>query len=332
MPRLPATARSKFCQSLVPLLWAGYLTTTAPCLAQTVTKELTQDTGRPQLKLERQLDENRGAIREGAPTFARAQNIEGTIDERLVLRGDAEIRRGGTVLRGDTITYTQATDIVNVEGHARAFRDGASFTGPRLDFRVDAQTGTMPDADFTYAPRRGRGNATLIEFLGSERLRMENARFTTCGPGDNAWWVQAESIEFDGLDETATANFATLFFKGVPILASPYLSFPTSDRRKSGFLTPSFGVSSTLGTDISTPYYFNLAPNYDYTLTPRLMSKRGVLVENELRYLNPNHRGTLVYDVIAKDQQFGESRDFKAVRYEYASPTGFGAGINYNRV
>ncbi len=135
------------------------------------------------------------------------------INERLILRGDAEIRRGGTVLRGDTITYTQATDIVNVEGQARVFRDGASFAGPRLDFRVDAQTGTMPDADFTYAPRQGRGDATLIEFLGSERARMENARFTTCGPGDNAWWVQAESIEFDGLDETATATFRDAVFQ-----------------------------------------------------------------------------------------------------------------------
>ena len=143
----------------------------------------------------------------------------------------------------------------------------------------------MPDATFAYAPRQGRGEASLIEFLGSERARMQNARFTTCGPGDNAWWVQAESIEFDGLDETATATFATLFFKGLPILASPILSFPTSDRRKSGFLTPSFGLSSTLGTDIRTPYYFNLAPNYDYTLTPRLMTKRGVLFENEFRYL-----------------------------------------------
>ena len=317
---------------LVGLLCAAYLTTSVPARAQTTAKETAQETARPQLKLERQLDENRSPAREGAPTYARAQNLEGTIDERLILRGDAEIRRGGTVLRGDTITYTQATDIVNVEGQARVFRDGASFSGPRLDFRVDAQTGTMPDAAFTYAARRGRGNATLIEFLGNERARMENARFTTCGPGDNAWWVQAESIEFDGLDETATANFATLVFKGTPILWSPILSFPTSDRRKSGFLTPSFGLSSTLGTDISTPYYFNLAPNYDYTLTPRLMSKRGLLLENELRYLNPNHRGTLVYDVIPKDQQFDGSRDFKAVRYEYASPLGFGAGINYNRV
>ena len=82
-------------------------------------------------------------------------------------------------------------------------------------------------------------------------------------------------------------QFGTLFFQGVPIFASPILSFPTSDRRKSGFLTPSLGLSSNLGTDIRVPYYFNLAPNYDYTLTPRVMTKRGVLFENEVRYLDP---------------------------------------------
>jgi LPS-assembly protein len=330
MPRLQATAGSQFPYKHRPLFCAALLISCGPALSQG-TAQTAESVPRPQLKLERQLDENRAPTLDGAPTFARAQSIEGSVDERLILRGDAEIRRGGTVMRGHTITYTQATDIVNVEGHARVFRDGAAFSGPRLDFRVDAQTGSMPDASFTYAPRQGRGEASLIEFLGSERARMQNARFTTCGPGDNAWWVQAESIEFDGLDETATATFATLFFKGLPILASPILSFPTSDRRKSGFLTPSFGLSSTLGTDIRTPYYFNLAPNYDYTLTPRLMTKRGVLVENEFRYLDATQRGTLVYDVIAKDREFGESRDFVAVRYEYASPRGFGAGINYNR-
>ena len=327
---MPRTIRSKFPLFLISALHAGYLTTSADALAQTITNDDTQTSGRPQLKLERQLDENRAPVRDRAPTFARAQNIDGTIDEKLILRGDAEIRRGGTVLRGDTITYTQATDIVNVEGQARVFRDGAAFAGPRLDFRVDAQTGTMPDANFTYAPRRGRGEAELVEFLGSDRARMERARFTTCGPGDNAWWVQAEAIEFDGLDETATATFATLYFKGLPVLASPILSFPTSDRRKSGFLTPSFGLSSTLGTDISTPYYFNLAPNYDYTLTPRVMTRRGVLFENELRYLSPTQRATLLYHGIAKDREFGSSRDFAAVRYEYAAPSGLAAGINYN--
>ncbi|MBA2546856.1 MAG: LPS-assembly protein LptD [Burkholderiaceae bacterium] len=330
MPRLPLTALVNRVHSLILLLLGGCLMLSGTAFAQD-TAQPSENARRLQLKLERQLDENREATQMGAPTFVRARNIEGSVDERLVLRGEAEIRRGGTVLRGDTITYTHATDTVNVEGQARAFRDGAVFMGPRLEYQVDAQTGKMPDANFFYAPRSGRGEATLIEFFGSERARMENARFTTCGPEDNAWWVQAERIDFDSLDETATARSATLFFKGVPILASPYLSFPTSDRRKSGFLTPSFGLSSTLGSDIRTPYYFNLAPNYDYTLTPRVMTKRGVLVENELRYLDSLQRGTLVYQAIPKDQQFGESRDFSALRYEFASPSGFAAGINYNR-
>jgi len=286
------------------------------------------------LRIDRQLSEAppRSGKAPDATAFARARSIEGTVEDRIVLEGDAEIRRGGTVLRGDRITYTQATDEVNVEGQARVFREGAVFAGPRLDFRIEAQTGAMPDANFTYAPRRGRGDASLIEFLGNQQARMTDARFTTCAPGDDAWWIQAEKMEFDGLEESASASIARLYFQGVPILASPVMGFPIGERRRSGFLTPSFGLSSTLGTDIRTPYYWNIAPNYDYTLAPRLMSKRGVLLENEVRFLEPTMRGTLVYNVIPNDRQLGERRDLASVRYQYSSPTGFAGGINYNRV
>ncbi len=285
------------------------------------------------LRMDRQLSERTPAGKQPAgTTFARAEKIEGTIDDRVVLEGDAELRRDGSVLRGDRITYTQATDEVNVEGHARIFREGVVFTGPRLDFRIEAQTGAMPDANFSYAPRRGRGDASLIEFLGNQQARMTHARFTTCAPGDEAWWIQAEKIEFDGIEESASASTAKIYFQGVPILASPILGFPIGDRRRSGFLTPSFGLSSTLGTDIRTPYYWNIAPNYDYTIAPRVMTKRGVLFENEFRFLEPTMRGTLVYNAIPNDRVADSSRDQTSVRYEYASPTGFAGGINYNRV
>lgn len=282
--------------------------------------------------MDRQLDEGPRTGQPVGTTFARARRIEGTIEDRIVLEGDAEIRREGTVLRGDRITYTQATDEVNIDGNARVFRDGAVFAGPRLDFRVEAQTGAMPDANFTYAPRRGRGDASLVEFLGNQQARMSEARFTTCAPGDDAWWIQAEKLEFDGIEESATASTAKLYFKGVPILASPILGFPIGDRRRSGFLTPSLGLSSTLGTDIRVPYYWNIAPNYDYTIAPRLMSRRGVLFENELRFLQPTMRGTLVYSTIPEDRELDRSRDHTSVRYEYAGPNGFAGGINYNRV
>jgi len=284
------------------------------------------------LRMDQQLDERAAPGQASGTTFARARRIDGTIDDRIVLEGDAEVRREGSVLRGDRITYTQATDEVNVEGHARLFREGAVFTGPRLDFKIEAQTGAMPNASFSYAPRRARGDASLIEFLGNQQVRMSQTRFTTCAPGDEAWWIQAEKIEFDGLEESASARSAKLYFQGVPILASPILGFPVGDRRRSGFLTPSLGLSSTLGTDIRTPYYVNIAPNYDYTIAPRVMTKRGVLFENEFRFLQPTMRGTLVYNVIPNDRELDRSRDYASIRYEYASPSGFAGGINYNSV
>ncbi len=331
MPRPPATAASSPRRCL-PLAAAVLLALQSYASAQTPASGAPPSGGPPlRLRMDRLLNEKPPASPEGT-TFARADSIEGTVEDRVILQGNAEIRRGGTVLRGDRIIYTQATDQVNVEGNARVYREGTVFRGPRLDFKVEAQTGAMPDANFSYAPRNGRGDASLVEFLGNQQARFTEARFTTCAPGDEAWWVQAEKMEFDGIEESASASSAKIYFQGVPILYAPVFGFPIGERRRSGFLTPSFGLSSTLGTDVRIPYYWNIAPNYDYTIAPRVMSKRGVLLENELRFLEPTMRGTVVYNVIPNDRQVGQSRDLTSVRYEYSSPTGYAAGINYNRV
>jgi LPS-assembly protein len=345
MPHAPANAES-ILRCAAPLAIA-LLACAAPAAAQTAPGpacdtriEACSAPGKDEvpwikLKLDRLLSEKHPVSRETTPTFARAQSIEGTIDEKIVLEGNAEIRRGGMVLRGDRITYTQATDEVSVDGNARIYARGASFSAPTLRFQVDAQTGSMSDATFTYAARQGRGEASLIEFLGEQRARMENATFTTCSPGDQSWWVQADRIEVDGLEESANASFARLYFQGVPILASPMLGFPIGERRRTGFLTPSFGLSTTLGTDIRTPFYWNIAPNYDYTLSPRIMSKRGVLFGNEFRFLTPELNGTLLYDVIPDDRQTHDARDYTGVRLNYAGTgvfSGLAAGVSYNRV
>jgi LPS-assembly protein len=345
MPHPPANAESIFrfaAQAglvllVMPVAAVAQTAAGVPCDSPTESCPASTSDGVPwiKLKLDQLLSEKHPVSRATTPTYARAQRIEGSIDEKIVLEGDAEIRRGGTVLRGDRITYTQATDEVSVEGNARVYGRGASFSAPSLRFHVDAQTGTMPDASFTYAARQGHGDASLIEFLGEQRAKMENATFTTCAPDDRAWWVQADQLEVDGLEESASARHASLYFQGVPILASPLLGFPIGDRRRSGFLTPSFGLSTTLGTDVRTPFYWNIAPNYDYTVSPRLMSKRGVLFGNEFRFLTPQTSGTLLYDIIPNDRQARESRDYTGVRLNYAGSgvlSGLAAGVNYNRV
>ncbi|HQR20349.1 MAG TPA: LPS-assembly protein LptD [Burkholderiaceae bacterium] len=347
MPRLPAIAAPISRFALTPLSVALLATFVAEVSARDIAppkapaaKTIPAPVRAPsdpetpwlQLKMEQLMSETRAVSRASTPTFVRADSIEGTIEEKIVLEGNAEVRRGGTVLRGDRITYTQATDQVDVEGNARLFRGGGTFSAPQMSFRIDAQTGSMADAQFSYPARNGRGQAGLVEFLSEQRARMENARFTTCAPGDDAWWVQVDKASIDGLDQSATASGAVLYFQGLPVLASPIFGFPVGNQRRSGFLTPSFGLSTTLGTDIRIPYYWNIAPNYDYTLTPRVLSKRGVLFGNEFRFLEREFNGTLIYDAIADDRQTGTGRSYTGARINYNGPTGLGAGVNYNRV
>ena len=286
----------------------------------------------PLLRIERALGAGRLAGAPPGATYARALRMSGEVDERIVLEGEAEVRRSGTVLRGDRIEYSVPDDEVTVTGRARVFRDGAVVTGPSLKLRVDSQTGSMPDASFSYAQLGGRGRCTLIEFLGEDKTRLENATYTTCAPGDDSWWVKANRLEIDRAEEVATGSGTSIHFLGVPIFASPYFQFPLGDRRRSGLLTPSFGINSKLGFEGTLPFYWDIAPNLDATITPRIMQRRGLLLQNEFRYLEPTFRGTAQFDLIPDDAVFGGSRQLASLRHEYVNPIGLVGGINYNHV
>jgi LPS-assembly protein len=286
----------------------------------------------PALRLERTLGAGRAPGQVETPVYVRAQRVTGEVNERVELQGRAELRREGTVLRGDRIEYTVATDEARIDGNARVFRDGTAFGGPSLRLKVDALTGEMPDANFSYAPRQGRGSSKLIEFLGPERLRAQQATYTSCAPGDDAWWVQANRLEIDRDEELAVARGARIYFQGVPIFASPYFQFPLGERRRSGVLTPSFAINSTLGTEVTVPWYWDIAPNRDYTIAPRVMTRRGVLLQNEFRYLEPTFRGRIGYDNIPNDKPTGEMRDAISVQHEYANHAGVSGALNFNRV
>jgi LPS-assembly protein len=286
----------------------------------------------PQLRLERALGEGRGTAAANGAAFVRADTVAGEAQEEVRLEGNAEIRRGGSVLRGDVITYTIATDEVEATGNVRVYRDGVAVFGPSLKLRLDARSGAMPDAGFTYAPHGGRGTARRIEFFDGNRLRIEDTVYTTCAPGDNSWWIRAGQLTIDRDDELGVAHDATIVFQGVPILASPYFQFPLGDRRRSGFLTPSLGINSRLGVEATVPYYWDIAPNRDYTFSPRPMTKRGILLGNEFRYLEPDSSGIVKYDLVPHDRVTGESRSYVGWRHQYDNRLGVTGGINYNRV
>jgi len=286
----------------------------------------------PRLRLERALGEGRGRPAAEGSAYVRADRISGEIEERLTLEGSAEVRRGGTVLRGDRITYTVATDEIEASGNVRIYRDGVAFFGPSLTLRIDARTGAMPEAGFTYAPHSGRGTSRRIEFLEGDRLRLEDAVYTTCAPGDDSWWIQARRLTIDRDGELGVANGASVHFQGVPILASPYFQFPLGDRRRSGLLTPSVGINSKLGVEAIVPYYWDIAPNYDATISPRVMTKRGVLIGTEFRYLEPNFNGMVEYDLVPYDRVTDSSRSYLSLRHLYDNAAGLTGGVNYSRV
>lgn len=265
-------------------------------------------------------------------TYLKAFKMEGAPDEVLILTDDAEVRRGGTTLKGDKITYTFSADEVHAQGNALVARSGAVFKGPELTYHIDAQTGSMPDVKFTYGPKRLRGESDNLEFVGEGKAEFCNAIITTCAEGDKSWWIEADKIDLDQNDEEAVGRHAKLYFAGIPLFYTPYLSLPITDKRRSGFLTPSFGMSSKLGVNAVIPFYWNIAPNYDYTATIHPMSKRGLLLGNEFRYLQPNFGGKLNYDILPDDRETGTNRYAISWNHYWKHSSGLSFGSNYQKV
>ncbi len=289
------------------------------------------DAVRVKLDSVRSLDPSLGAPSNDAASFIEADRMEGSADDELHLYGNAQIRRGGTVLSADRITYRHAEDTVEAAGNARIARQGASFSGPSMLFRITSRSGEMPDAEWEYAPRNLRGCAKNIKFLSGDNTTMEDVTITTCRRDDEAWFIRMNELEIDEYDQSASGTGATLHFQGVPILGSPWFAFPISNQRRSGFLTPTYGMSSTRGVDLSIPYYFNIAPNYDYTLTPRIMTKRGVMMGNQFRFLLPNVEGELNLDYLPNDREYDDDRYGLRFEGEYRRDK-LGFTVDYNRV
>lgn len=270
----------------------------------------TQVPPEPQLLLRTspKLSEKRSVPDQSLPTFLRGQKLQGVAERETVVTGNAELRRGGTVLQADEIRYQQVEDVVKAQGQVRLIRDGNLYQGPSMRYEMDTDNGELGPGEFTLISTGGRADAERTEFQGKDLLKFFNTRYSTCRRGDDSWYLQAAQIDIDNNEGVGTARNAYVVFQGVPLLASPYLQFAINEQRRSGFLTPSFGVSSIRGVEIDAPYYWNIAPNRDYTLTPRVLSKRGLQLGNEFRYLEPGYNGITLLDLMPNDRPNGKRR------------------------
>ncbi len=248
-------------------------------------------------------------------TLVEADAISGTPDIELQLRGNASVRRADTLIRARQIDYDVEHDQLKASGAVRINRAGNVFEGTELDLSVDAFSGFFSQPHFRLLKGGGYGQADQIEFIDDQRAIARTASYTTCTarPGPSwlpDWIVRATELSMDNQRNEARAKGATLRFKNVTV-PIPEITFPLNEDRKSGFLPPLAGVDTANGLTYIQPYYFNLAPNRDATLTTSYYARRGLALGGEFRYLEktaPDTRGELRFNYMPNDQIRGVQR------------------------
>jgi LPS-assembly protein len=289
--------RSRFALTPVALVACALLH--APAHAQASDPAPPVDVGQPALKPSPQLREDIPAsVRPSLPTYLSGERASGRTDLDTVLEGAAELRRGDMTIRADRLEYYQPDDLAKARGNVRINRAGNIYEGTSLDLKVDAFEGFFLAPRYRFLQNGAYGEADRIDFLDDKRAIIRNATYTTCQrrPGPSwlpDWIIRAASIRIDNEEEIGTASGAVLSFMQVPILPVPELSFPLTDKRKSGLLPPTIGLDNVNGVELSQPYYWNIAPNRDATFFPTLMSKRGIDLGAEFRYLERDYNGTV---------------------------------------
>lgn len=175
---------------------------------------------------------------------------------------------------------------------------------------VQDKSGEVDEVIYRFSSTHGGmsmpawGRAEHIRRMANKDYYLEKTTYSTCAPTDRAWHIEAGSLHIEDKTATGVARNATLWVGNVPLLYTPYLTFPTSKARKSGFLMPKTGYSNVGGFDLALPYYWNIAPNYDATLTPTLYSERGMMLGGSFRYLMPHSQGIINAQVLPKDRAF----------------------------
>jgi LPS-assembly protein len=227
---------------------------------------------------------------------------------RYTFVGDAVVRRGERQISGERLAYNDNTDTVSGEGGLRLREPGVAVEAKRGEFRLADDTGEAENVHYRFATGHLHGEAARMRFLGEERTRYQDVTVTTCNPGEELWELRASEVTVDQAAGFGDAWNARLAIGGVPVAYTPWLRFPVGRERQTGFLAPTIGRSSDNGFETSTPFYWNIAPNYDATITPTYFSKRGTMLGTEFRYLEPWIQGRLRTSYLPSDSEFGEDR------------------------
>jgi len=221
--------------------------------------------------------------------------------------GSVQILQRDTLLQAPRARYRATEQQLLADGGIEYYNQDLYVSGGMFSADLANNSARLTDANYQFISQAGRGAANAL-VASADELRLEQALFTTCPQQDNSWGLHAEEISIAADSGWGEARHAVFKIKDIPVFYLPYLTFPVDDQRKSGVLLPKVGSSQRVGLDFELPYYFNLAENYDLTLTPRYMSKRGTQLKSEFRYLTTEHQGLLQLEYLHNDND--KPRDF----------------------
>lgn len=274
----------------------------------------------------------------GTPETATVTAVEssGVSDVYVEAQGKVDLRTPSRQILADWMRYEFAIDTVRAKGNVviRSWQD--LVTGPELEYRRDTQTGFMKQPDFVLGLYKGRGKADELLFTGPDKYRINRGNYSTCVGDSPAWHIEMGQLDIDEASSVGVARNARIYLGPLPVAWLPEFSFPLKNERKSGFLSATYGTSGNRGFDLQIPYYLNLAPNYDATITPRIMTKRGVLFNGQARYIFDTPFGTGVGqwdgEILPRDRLADSTRDATNIRHTQIFTPNLTLSLNYNHV
>ncbi|WP_026355228.1 LPS-assembly protein LptD [Massilia niastensis] len=247
------------------------------------------------------------------PITIRAEEISGRPDRVLNLERNVEITRGQTGLTADTACYMRVEDEVTAAGNVTMWRFGDRYKGDELQLNLETGKGYVLRPEYKLQASNGQGQASRIDFLGEEVAVVRDGTYSTCEGPDPDWYLKSSTLRLDNGRDVGTAGKTIIYFKDVPIIGTPALSFSLSGQRRSGWLPPSIGFGSKGKAEVMVPYYVNIAPNRDLTLYPRLMFDRGLQMGATGRYLGQTSGG--LYSGETHIEVLPDDRETKTTRW-----------------
>ncbi|QNB05982.1 LPS-assembly protein LptD [Herbaspirillum frisingense] len=242
-----------------------------------------------------------------APVNVSAEQMTGRPDRQVNLDRDVELVKGSTTIKSDKAEYRIIQDEVEATGHVWMQRLQDQYTGDYAEMNMGTGAGYVTKPTYLLGKNGGRGKAERIDFISNDEAQVTRGTYSTCEAPDPDWYLRANTMDLDSGRDEGVMHGGLVYFKDVPILGAPWMSFPLSGERKSGVLPPTIGITSNGGAELAVPYYFNLAPNYDLTLVPKYIARRGLQMGAETRYLGDSYSGVTYVEGI-QDRVTGTGR------------------------